>query len=416
MHRLLLLYVLFFAYSNIVFCASQKIKVNAGSWAGYLKLNDNTSLPFEFSIDKDPASKTGYTYTVINGEERITLINDYLEDDSLRIDFPAFATKLIFKVSNKNTLIGFWINPNKSGNYRVPCVLLKGYSKRFNNPKLFVSTTQSVNINGRWETTFDPGKDDAYKAVGLFEQLGNSLQGTFLTETGDFRYLDGNVVGDSIYLSCFDGSHAFLFTGLFSNNRITGKFYSGKHWQGEWSAVYNESFELRNPDSLTYLLKNEPVTFKLKNLDGSYYTFPNPSLLNKVVIIQIMGTWCPNCMDESRFFKTLYEKYHSQGLEIVSVCYESGSDEKQQIERIKTLQQRLNVSFTYLLGGSANKGLASQHFNMLNQIISFPTAIFIGKDGSVKRIHTGFNGPGTGKYYEEYAVETDSLIRSLLAE
>jgi thiol-disulfide isomerase/thioredoxin len=173
---------------------------------------------------------------------------------------------------------------------------------------------------------------------------------------------------------------------------------------------------MRDPDSLTYLIKNDPITFKFKNLDGDYYTFPNPSDSNKVIIIQIMGTWCPNCMDESRYFKTLYEKYHSQGLEIISVCYESGNDEKQQLERIKTLQQRLNVSFTYLLGGSANKGLASQHFNMLNQIISFPTAIFIGKDGSVKKVHTGFNGPGTGKYYEEYTVETDSLIRSLLAE
>ena len=400
----------------MVLCKSQKIKVNTGSWTGYLKLNESTSLPFEFSITKDATSKTGYSYTVINGDERITLINDYVENDSLRIDFPAFATKMIFKISNKSTLNGYWINPNKSSNYRIPCVLLKGYSKRFNNPKLFMSSTQSVNINGRWETTFEPGKDGAYKAVGLFKQFGNGLQGTFLTETGDFRYLDGNVVGDSIYLSCFDGSHAFLFTGKFYNNEITGKFYSGKHWQGDWSAVYNDSFEMRDPDSLTYLVKNDPITFKFKNLDGDYYTFPNPSDSNKVIIIQIMGTWCPNCMDESRYFKTLYDKYHSQGLEIISVCYESGNDEKQQLERIKTLQQRLNVSFTYLLGGSANKGLASQHFNMLNQIISFPTAIFIGKDGSVKKVHTGFNGPGTGKYYEEYTVETDSLIRSLLAE
>jgi thiol-disulfide isomerase/thioredoxin len=416
MQRLLLLFILFSACSNTVFCKSQKIKVNTGSWTGYLKLNETTSLPFEFSINKNGASKTGYSYTVINGEERIELVNDYVANDSLRIDFPAFGTKMIFKVSNKSTLNGYWINPNKPGNYRIPCVLLKGYSKRFNNPKLNVSTTQSANVNGRWETTFDPGQDGSYKAVGLFKQFGNNLQGTFLTETGDFRYLDGNVVGDSLFLSCFDGSHAFLFTGKFSNNEITGNFYSGKHWRGDWSAVYNESFEIRDPDSLTYFSKYDPITFNLKNLDGSFYTFPNTSLSNKVVIIQIMGTWCPNCMDESRFFKTLYEKYHSKGLEIISVCYESGSDEKQQIERIKTLQQRLNVSFTYLLGGTANKGLASQHFNMLNQIISFPTAIFIGKDGSVKKIHTGFNGPGTGKYYEEYTVDTDSLIRSLLAE
>ena len=34
--------------------------------------------------------------------------------------------------------------------------------------------------------------------------------------------------------------------------------------------------------------------------------------------------------------------------------------------------------------------------------MSFPTSIFIGKDGNVWRIHTGFNGPATGKAYIDF--------------
>ena len=416
MHRPVLLSVFIIVWSCSAFCNLNKIKLSAGEWTGYLKLNETTSLPFEFLIKKDPSTKTGLVFTVINQAERITLVNDHIENDSLHLDFPAFETKLVLKANNKGTLTGYWLNPNKSANYRINCILFKGYSRRFNNPKLHISTTQPHNIDGHWETTFGLGKAGEYKAVGIFKQQGNVVRGTFLTETGDFRYLDGNVVGDSLYLSAFDGSHAYLFSGLVSNNKISGTFYSGKHWQDRWSAVYNETFELKDADSLTYLIRNEPINFVFKSLDGSEYQFPNATSSNKVVIIQIMGTWCPNCMDESRYFKTLYEKYNSQGLEIISVCYESGDDEKQQIERIKTLQRRLNVSFTYLLGGTANKNLASQHFNMLNQIISFPTAIFIGKNGEVKRVHTGFNGPGTGSYYDEYVLETDILIKALLAE
>ena len=137
--------------------------------------------------------------------------------------------------------------------------------------------------------------------------------------------------------------------------------------------------------------------------------------MNKVVIVQIMGSWCPNCLDETRYFKELYSKYHDRGLEIISIGYETGNsfdDFKRNIER---LRNSLELDFTFLVGGKASKGLAKEHFSMLNNIISFPTTIFIGRDGEVKRVHTGFSGPGTGEYYTEYVNKTNALIESLLA-
>ena len=52
----------------------------------------------------------------------------------------------------------------------------------------------------------------------------------------------------------------------------------------------------------------------------------------------------------------------------------------------------------------------------VSSMFSFPTSIFIGKDGTVRRVHTGFNGPGTGDYYTEYVKITDSLVKSSLEE
>ena len=103
-------------------------------------------------------------------------------------------------------------------------------------------------------------------------------------------------------------------------------------------------------------------------------------------------------------------------MEIISIGYEIGADYLAQAASIERLKNRLNIAYPLLVGGSANKNLASKHFSMLNQIISFPTSILIGKDGLVRNIHTGFNGPGTGKYYEDYARETAIFIEKLLKE
>jgi hypothetical protein len=117
-----------------------------------------------------------------------------------------------------------------------------------------------------------------------------------MTETGDFRFMEGNVTVDSLFLSAFDGSHAFLMKSRIVGDSMYGVFLSGKHWKGTWNARCNESFDLPHPDSLTYIVDNKPVEFTLNDLDGNTFTFPNSTFENKVTIIQIMGTWCPNWM------------------------------------------------------------------------------------------------------------------------
>src|SRR5581483_4586713 len=104
--------------------------------------------------------------------------------------------------------------------------------------------------------TFSPGTKDSSKAIGVFKQKQQIVTGTFLTETGDYRYLDGVADGNELYLSCFDGAHAFLFKGTIdAKNFVTGTFYSGMHWEEKWVAKRNEKFELRDPFSLSKVVK-----------------------------------------------------------------------------------------------------------------------------------------------------------------
>lgn len=384
--------------------------VKHGSWIGTLQLTTNDALPFNITIS---GSKKEPQFTVHNGEEAIELKSMPTKGDSVQMYFTTFNSALVFKANSKKQLRGYWINYNKK-NYTIPFEAHFSRGNRFPEQK----TQSTTDFSGKWKSTFCPGTPDEYPAIGIFEQHKNNISGTFLTETGDYRFLDGNAYSDHFSLSCFDGSHAFLFKATINEKgQLNGTFLSGKHWETTWFAERNAEYELTNPDSLTYVTNStEHFAFELPDTDSNNFAYPHPDYTDKVVIIQLMGTWCPNCMDESIYFKHLYDTYHAQGLEIISIGYEVGNSFSQYAKRIKQYQDRFGLTHQFLVGGSAQKNRAAEQFPMLNDITSFPTTIFIGRDGQIKRIHTGFNGPGTGAYYDEYVKKTNELIESLLRD
>lgn len=396
-----------FALATNFYFSQLPQNLKKGFWQANLQLNENTQLPFTLEVG---GSKKKPLFTIHNAEEQIQLTDPKSINDSFQIDFPNFHSYLRFVVKNKRTIAGTWTNLNKGNNYKIPFQAsfgLMGMSSNF----------YPTDISGRWKTAFSPGTTDQEMAVGVFKSGKSfySLTGTFLTETGDYRFLEGKSFGNNMYLSCFDGSHAFYFSGrVQGDSTITGEFFSGKHYKTTWKASRDSLFQLRDPDSVTYLVKKETFNFKLKDLDGKDFSFPNERYQNKVVIVQIMGTWCPNCLDETRFLKEMFDKYGKEGLEIISVGYETPAVFEEQVQKINLLKSRLDLHFQFLVGGQANKALASEQFSMLNQIVSYPTAIFINRKGEVVKIHTGFNGPGTGQIYLDFKKETEQFIQGLL--
>jgi thiol-disulfide isomerase/thioredoxin len=215
-------------------------------------------------------------------------------------------------------------------------------------------------------------------------------------------------------MSTFNGSWAFLFEGRIVNDSIYGKFYSGSNYQTDWIAVKSSGAALTDPSKLTYVDKEKDFNFSaVKTLKGKMFD-AKKSTKNKVVIYQIMGTWCPNCIDEIQYFKELYQKYHSQGLEIVALSYEVGTNEKSQIKRLKAFKKRLAVPYEVVLAGTSSKEVASAQFPMLNGIMSFPTAVVVDRSGKIVYVHTGFNGPATGDAYVKYVNEMNILIERLV--
>jgi thiol-disulfide isomerase/thioredoxin len=275
-------------------------------------------------------------------------------------------------------------------------------------------------LDGKWEVTFSPGTKDEYKSIGVFKSENLKITGTFMTETGDYRYLEGigNMI-DPIQLSCFDGSHAFYFdySPNKNNDTLNGMFYSGKHWKEPWVAVRNDKFDLRNPDSLTFLKEGfEDVRFSFPNLSNEKVNFPSEKYKNKVTIIQIMGTWCPNCMDETKVLSDFYNKYNSRGMEVIGLAFETTSDFEKASKDVSNHKKHFNAQYEFLIAGQSGTKNASAALPMLNQVMSFPTTIFIDKKGVVRKISTGFYGPSTGSYYSRYIEQTSDFIEKLLVE
>lgn len=407
----------FLILSLLFFClclstnANTPLKLKNGRWIGVLEIIGNNKLYFEMQILKHNKS---FAVLVVNGEEKVTLNQPIIDGDSVRLSFTNFNSELIFKIINNTTISGRWVNHLKV-NYAIP------FSATFNNTGTIFplsSSTQPMSFSGKWHALFSPEKDP-FDALGVFEQKGNNASGTFLTETGDYRFLSGNVDGNTLYLSGFDGSHAYLFVGKQDEKeKISGQYMSGIHYQSNWSAERNENFELHNPDSLTKSISesHEDLTLNFKNLDNTPFEYPNSEFKDKVVIIQILGTWCSNCMDETVYFKELYNKYHDKGLEILSVGYENGAGFEDYANRLKEYQKRFDLKNTIVVGGSIRDNNILEDFSFLSNFSSYPTSIFIDRKGNIARIHTGFSGPSTGKYYNEYKEETEKLIDSLISQ
>ncbi len=398
---------------------AQKNIIMGGLWKGNLHLNDTITLPFFFEIKKE---KNKFWIEIINSDERIKVEEITIQKDSVFIKMPVFDSEFRCKyVEEDVSMTGIWINNSRKNKNKI---LFNAYFcdcdwDSFCTEQQFIFPDSAKKYN--YESTFSPSTKDSSKAIGVFQNYSrNYLKGSFLTETGDYRFLYGlvNCNHKDFYLSCFDGSHAFLFTGEVKGDSIVnGHFYSGSHWHEPWVAVRNDKFQLRNPDSLTYLKPGfTKVDFSFKNTEGKTVSLSDEKYKNKVVIVQLTGTWCPNCMDETKFLAPFYEKYKSQGLEIVALAFERTDDFAKAVSNVNRTKAKFNVNYDFLITMKTGAEQASEALPMLNKVMAFPTTIYIDKKGVVRKIYTGFNGPATGDEYTRFVEQTTLFVEKMLKE
>ncbi len=385
----------------------QTFDLKPGSWKVTLNVLDNEQLPFLMEVMEDQSIK------IFNAEEVINVDEVEIKEDSIWIKFPVFEGYIAAKFLDSITISGSFIK--ESLDRIVPFRGTFGVQDRFE-----IITKPTTNIEGNWEAVFSKDNpEDRYIAKGIFKQNGNVVTGTFRTTTGDYRYLEGVVNGNKFKMSTFDGAHAFLFTGKVSDSTMNGYFYSGNHWKEPFTAKRNEQFELPSEDSLTFIKEGyDKLEFSFPDAKGNQVSLEDARFENKVTLVQIMGTWCPNCMDETKYYVDYYNKNKDKDIEFVALAFEYAKTPEKAFKSIERLRSKLNVEYPILLAqyGSSNKEKAQEKLPMLNHVLSYPTTIFIDKKGEVRKIHTGFNGPATGQKYTDFKKEFEGFVNQLLKE
>ena len=389
---------------------AETITLKKGTYRAVLEVQDSKELPFLCAVEAPDKLK------IFNADEVIEVVETEYRNDSVFIKAPGFEGYIAAKIEDDN-LSGSFIKESLDRD-----ILFKA---EYNNDVRFAENKiqgATQDVDGIWEVVFSEGiEGDEYIAKGIFEQVDHFVFGTFRTTTGDYRYLEGIVDGNVLKLSTFDGAHAFYFEANVDGDVMNGSFYSGNHWKEPFIAKRNPNYELPKADTLTFLNEGyDSIEFSFPNAEGEMISLSDDQFKDKVVVVQVMGTWGPNCLDESKYYANYYKDSKTRGddFEIIALAFEYAKTEAIAFDRIKRLQDKINIKYPILLAqyGTSDKAKAQEKLPMLNHVLSYPTSIFIDKKGKVRKIHTGFNGPATGDKYTEFKEEFEGFVNLLLSE
>jgi len=372
----------------------------AGEWKAVLDLAGG-ELRFGLRMER---SGGGWRGELCNGTRCDQLSAVRQQGDSLVLEIADYAAT-IGVVIRGDSLTGVYRNVGNRGPRVIPLRASRGRWPSVRAPESLV---------GRWDATYlqDWGTSPR---VFQFRNGPAGLEGTVISNTGDYGHFAGQMAGDSFALAHFDGSFVYLLTGVLRGDTLRGVFHAGLRTQTPWIAVRSTGApHLKPPTEITQADTTAPFRFSFPDLDGKMVSERDSRFRGKVVLVDIFGTWCPTCHDAAPELVRLYRRYHGQGLEIVGLAYEVTGDPEVDRRQVRRYRAKFDIPFPLLLAGINDTEAAAATLPQLRGFTSFPTSIFLGRDGKVRRVHAGFYGPATGAQHERLLRDFEREIERLL--
>lgn len=374
-----------------------------GTWKLAIKLQDK-ELPVLVQLSSNKSNQlSGH---LINGAEKLELTGN-IDDEKFELAIGAHYAKLIGTYKD-NKLSGEWVRTNKE-NYQVHFngvrtskdSLFKEYETK-NNP---------LSLNGKWKIELAKEK----YGLGLFKQTGSRVEGSILTSTGDYRFLDGHITNNQIYLYGFDGVFSFVFEGVIEKEQFVAKMFSGKSDQTLVKGIRDSSFKLDDPLLLTEKLDDKPMKLKMTNIDGDIVDLDSGEFKNKVKVIQVFGSWCPNCHDESNYFVKWRQENKNKlnDVKFIAVSFERANSKEEALKDLKKVRAKLSMDYDVIMA-DFDKSVKVTDVLPLKNSVAFPTTIYLGRDNKIQKIHTGFSGQATGEFFQAFTKDFNQTIDSLL--
>jgi thiol-disulfide isomerase/thioredoxin len=394
-----------------------------GRWAASIREGD-AAIPFRLDISTSGNQVVGKLYNTADDFETTTSAS--LENGTLQLNFEHYLTKITAHVKDGE------LDGQLTVTWRSPIIITPGQNAEVKpsdkiNPfhaTRYVAPTAAAlanvpNIDGIWEIPHETSKGE--KAWRLIvQQKGDAISASVLRIDGDTGALTGNWQDGKFVASHFDGSRPGLV-------QITPQADGSLHVvlntpprDVTVTAYRPEVARAKGfPEPSNFLTHssvrdpNEVFAYSFRDVNGKLVSNDDPQFKGKVVLAIVTGTWCPNCHDEAKYLVQLYQQYHDKGVEIVALDFEE-SDQLASLTRVHAFISQYKVPYSYLIAGTPD-----EMWDKVPQAVNlntWPATIFVGRDGRVKAIHSGFAGPATGVYNDQLKTEFTSLIDKLLKE
>ncbi|MFT4538703.1 MAG: thiol-disulfide isomerase/thioredoxin [Planctomycetota bacterium] len=401
----------------------EEVLPRPGIWRAWLEAPGG-ELPFGLEIERNEGR---WSATIVNGSERLPYHDLDVRDGGFLLHLDPYDSWIDATVMDDGArMLGTWTRKRGTGPRtemifrasfgRTDRFTQQAAKKSVNHQPIEGATAAEIpSAAGRWAVDFD--SSDAL-SVGIFETTRNGgLSGTFLTTLGDYRFLEGRQIGKQIFLSCFDGAHAFLFRAEFeSDGSLRGDFWSRDSWHETWTATPDNKAQLADDFALTEYRSDVSLgSLSFPDLDGVERALDDPAFRGRGRILVIFGSWCPNCGDSTDAMVRFHELYAAKGLSILGLAFEFEDKAERMRAVVQKYVDKKNVRYPVLIAGLADKAKASQAFPVLDRVRAYPTTVFLNADNTVRAVHTGFSGPATGQRHQRLMERFEDLIEAMLA-
>lgn len=376
-------------------------EISAGPWKFVLKTT-HADVPFIIDFKYKKKKLTGILH---NGKESIPLKDITYVKKAISIPIQNYEISLELTQQDNKSVVGNLIRHNKNPKVQTPVAGVFGATERFDTKK----EKPTINLNGKWALVMEDDKHQKSPGIGNFIQKGNSLSGSILTPTGDYRYLDGYVSGNQFEAASFDGVYNYLFKGSLVDGNVDAALLSNT--KTKITGNLDPKAELPDAYKQTEI---KDLKFIFPDLKGQSVSLTHPKFKNKVVVVQIFGSWCPNCLDEMNYLIPWYHENAKRGVEIVALAFERSLSVEEATKQLLKVQKKLKIPYAILQAGSTAEDKPVDKLPGLKNFISFPTTIFLNKKHEVVKVHAGFSGPSTGEFYRKWKSEFNQTINQLI--
>jgi thiol-disulfide isomerase/thioredoxin len=374
----------------------------AGPWKAVLDLAGG-ALPFALRID---ASGRRWRGELCNGRSCQSLSAVRLDGDSVILEIADYAATLTASVRS-DSLLGYYHNVGSNGPRTIPFRAARGRWAVSRAPRGLV---------GRWDATYYQDQGTSPRVFDL-RNGPDGFQGRIISSTSDYGPYTGAVVGDSFAIGLFDGSFVYLLTGKLVGDTLRGVFHAGLRTQTPWTAVRSTGRpHLRSPTEVSRADTTAPFRFEFPDLRGRLVRNDDRRFTGKVLLVDIFGSWCPTCHDATPELLRLYRRYHARGLEIVGLAFEATGDTAIDARQVRRYRDKFRIPFPLLLAGLNDNESIAAALPQLQEVTAFPTTVFVGRDGRVRRIHAGFHSLAMGPQHTRMVQGYEAEIERLLAE